>query len=295
MDNSMLLVTLFCYVSEKLKTDITKHVDRLSNNSQPAFTDEEVITVYMFGIIKYRTKTKCIYNYVKNHYADWFPELPSYTAFINRINRICNIFAPLCEAMLVDFQDDKIIKNIMLIDAMPIVMANAKRSSQAKVASEWANKGYCSSKKMYYYGAKIHVLGFKRQGTIPKPDFLLATPASEHDLTILKDIFSQLGDIDIYADKAYSDEILEQVLKDIHHVNLYTPVKKKKNQKYLEFDDQLFSTEVSRVRQPIESFFNWLDEHTGIQKASKVRSLKGLITHIFGRLASAIFLLAFNP
>lgn len=295
MDNSTLLVTLFCYVSEKLKTDITKHVARMSNNSQPAFTDEEIITVYIFGIIKYRTKMKCIYNYIKNHYSDWFPELPSYTAFNVRINRICNIFAPLCEKLLADFKDEKIIKRIMLMDAMPIVIANAKRSSQAKVAKEWANKGYCSSKKMYYYGAKLHVLGFKRQGTIPKPDFMLVTPANEHDLTVLKDIFSQLGDIDLYADKAYADETLEQVLKDIHNVNLFTPVKKEKKQKYLYYDDQLFSTEVSRVRQPIESFFNWLDEHTGIQKASKVRSLKGLITHIFGRLASAIFLLAFNP
>jgi len=54
------------------------------------------------------------------------------------------------------------------------------------------------------------------------------------------------------------------------------------------------STSVSRVRQPIESLFNWIQEKTHIQVASKVRSSKGLIVHIFGRLAAALFLLAFN-
>jgi len=42
---------------------------------------------------------------------------------------------------------------------------------------------------------------------------------------------------------------------------------------------------VSRIRQPIESLFNWIQEKTDIQVASKVRSSKGLMVHIFGRLA----------
>jgi hypothetical protein len=36
--------------------------------------------------------------------------------------------------------------------------------------------------------------------------------------------------------------------------------------------NDLFSKAVSGVRQPIESFFNWLIEHTDIQRASKVIS-----------------------
>lgn len=41
--------------------------------------------------------------------------------------------------------------------------------------------------------------------------------------------------------------------------------------------NELFSTAVSKVRQPIESLFNWLIEKTDIQRASKVRSTKGLM------------------
>ena len=56
--------------------------------------------------------------------------------------------------------------------------------------------------------------------------------------------------------------------------------------------NDLFSTAVSRVRQPIEAIFNWLIEKTDIQRASKVRSTNGLMIHAFGRLAAAFITLA---
>ncbi len=51
--------------------------------------------------------------------------------------------------------------------------------------------------------------------------------------------------------------------------------------------DDLFSKAVSKVRQPIEALFNWLIEKTDIQRASKVRSTKGLMVHVFGKIAAA--------
>ncbi len=73
-----------------------------------------------------------------------------------------------------------------------------------------------------------------------------------------------------------------------------TGSKKKKRQQELEVHDQWLSTAVSRVRPPIESLFNWIEEKTGIQSAAKVRSYKGLLVHVFGRLAAALFIMAFS-
>ena len=58
--------------------------------------------------------------------------------------------------------------------------------------------------------------------------------------------------------------------------------------------NELYSRAVSRVRQPIESLFNWIIEKTDIQRASKVHSTKGLIIHIFGRIAAAFIFIIFN-
>jgi hypothetical protein len=40
--------------------------------------------------------------------------------------------------------------------------------------------------------------------------------------------------------------------------------------------------------------FNWLIEKTDFQRASKVRSTKGLIVHVFGKIAAAFIYLIFN-
>jgi transposase len=52
--------------------------------------------------------------------------------------------------------------------------------------------------------------------------------------------------------------------------------------------------QIYRKRWEIEALFGWIQEKTGIQTASKVRSERGLMVHVFGRLAAAMFLLAFN-
>lgn len=91
-------------------------------------------------------------------------------AFVNRLNRFESLFPALIEHVLNDFSNNEDFQSIFLIDSMPIVMANAKRSSRAKVAIEIANKGYCSSKGMYYHGVKLHVLALKRPQQLPGPN-----------------------------------------------------------------------------------------------------------------------------
>jgi len=58
--------------------------------------------------------------------------------------------------------------------------------------------------------------------------------------------------------------------------------------------NDLCSRAVSRIRQPIESLINWIIEKIDIQRASKVRSTKGLLVHVFGRIAAAFIFLIFN-
>ena len=55
----------------------------------------------------------------------------------------------------------------------------------------------------------------------------------------------------------------------------------------------LLSTTVSKVRQPIESFFNWLNEKINIQRAMKVRSTSGLLVHTMGKIAIVFIYLMF--
>jgi len=175
-----------------------------------------------------------------------------------------------------------------LLDSMPIVVANQKRSNNAKSAKELCSKGYRASKNMYYYGAKLHSLGQKCYGTLPQMRMVEVTPASENDLTVAKRWLSDVKNIDIYADKAYADDLWKEELR-LRNVNLFTPVKLEKGQEFLDSADSLLSSAVSSVRQAIESFFSWIQSKTNIHLASNVRSTQGLIAFIFARLASLAF------
>lgn len=293
MDDSTSLITLFCYIDDKFNLDLSSMVQRFSNNNKPKFTDVEIITIYIFGTLKKIREIKDIYRFMKTYYADWFPNLPSYEKYNYRLNQIGSVFSYLCEHIINDFPVNNLIRNMLLIDSMPIIMANQKRSNKAKVANYFANKGHCASKGIYYYGAKLHVLGIKRKSTLPLPEYLLLTPATDHDLTVLEAVSPYLYNKRIFADKAYIKETLDMILKN-QNVTLYTPVKKEKGQKHLDLFQKLYSSSVSSIRQPIEAFFNWIEDKTGIQKASKVRSFKGLLTHVYGKLSAALFLMVFN-
>ena len=99
----------------------------------------------------------------------------------------------------------------------------------------------------------------------------------------------------LFGDKAYRDQATKQALA-AQRTTICTPDKKEKAQKvYKVGQSGLWSRFVSQMRQPIESFFNWLLEKTDIQHAAKVRSSEGLQVHCYGKLTAAFYLLCFNP
>ena len=172
---------------------------------------------------------------------------------------------------------------------MPIVVAGSRRSSRAKAASELCNKGYCASKGLYYYGMKLHVLAQCNARSASTPAIMTTSKASEYDLNVAGQMLGDVRNIRVFADKAYKSKRWEQQMLAENNVKIVTPIKLSKGQEKLLFFDRLFSLAVSSVRQPIESLFNWLQEKTNIQKASKVRSAAGLTAFIFARIACACF------
>jgi hypothetical protein len=293
MDWQERLIAIFVYISKQYEDSLWTYGQRLSPNERPAFSDVEVLTIYLWGVLRGHHAVHAIYTYTQDHLAAWFPRLPAYVTYVQRLNRLSEVFVPLIGRIQQDLPQREGEDLIRLIDSMPIMLAKAQRSGRAKVAPALANKGYNATKKMYYYGVKLHILAFRRPGQLPLPDYLGLTPASEADITVLKAIAEDIHGTPVYADKAYIDAAVSELLCQ-QQAPLTTPVKKKKGQLDLSLFQAAFSTLVSQVRQPIESLFNWLHEKTGIQLASKVRSSRGLIVHVFGKIAAALFLLRPN-
>lgn len=286
MDWQIQLISLYDMVGEYYPKELWVHCQRFSPYCDLSFTDEEVITLYLFGIMNKHTQILAIYKEADRHLRDGFPRLPSYPGFVQRLNKVSIAFAPLVEMLCPNGSP----LGDWLIDSAPIVLAQQGHSFKARIAPAYADQGYCASKNLHYYGVKLPILGQRQAGSMPFPDYLGITPASENDGKVLENLLPYLPKNSAYGDKAYEylkPRALEQ------GIDLLTPIKRKKGQLYLDVADQWLSRAVSQVRQPIESLFNWINEKTGLEKASKVRSSSGLLVHVFGRLAAAMFMLVF--
>jgi hypothetical protein len=260
-------------------------------------TDQEIMTIYLFAVQEeQRFSIKQIHKYVCDYLHDWFPKLGSYTTFSYRLNQLSEAFRSFTSSLFEDFLPTNCFANQSLLDSMPIITCLAKRN--AKVAKELIDKRYCSTKSMYYYGLKSLALAFRRLNKILFPKEIKITPASVNDLTDFKEAWSEKTNRNFFGDKIYNKLDFFSELEQEKNSIMITPVKGIKGQcQEIENRDKaandLFSTAVSRVRQPIEALFNWLIQKTDIQRASKVRSTKGLLIHIFGKIASAFINLIF--
>ena len=289
MDWQTQLITLYLFVCEHFDQGLWIHVQRFAPHTDLSFTDEEVVTLYLAGILDKQRDIRAIHDHARDYWSDWFPRLPGYGAYVRRLNRLADVFPVLLERLC---PEGPPAIAIGLTDSQPVVLAQQSRRFKAKVArQELANSGYCPAKKLYYHGVKIHVVGDHRPGTPPLPRYIGVIPAGMNDGPAVESVAPTLAYRELYADKAY--EYLTR------HANLpftvLTPIKKEKGQARLDSADRLYSAAVSRLRQPVESLFNWIQEKTGIECASKVRSFRGLLVHVFARLAAAMFLLNARP
>lgn len=294
-DKADKLIRIYFFICDKFE-ELKYYCERFSNNNQPELTDQEIMTIYLFVMHQQgHFKVKHIHRFASEYLISWFPRLGSYQAFNNRLNRLTGAFNRLVEIIVTDFRPEDCCLDQSLLDSMPIMTCSGKRTG--KVAREITNKGYCSTKSVYYYGMKMHLLGYRRMGRLPHPEQILFTPASVSDASVYKQVWSELKGKVFFGDKIYSDIDFNDQLMKTHNSEMLTPIKEVKGmpdeiKKRIKAADDLFSTAVSRIRQPIEALFNWLIEKADIQKASKVRSTNGLLIHAFGRLASAYITLA---
>ena len=226
------LIEIYFYVCKVYEENLQFFCQRFSNNDEPEFTDQEIMTIYLFVTNQEQKFVLTqIHRFANEYLRSWFPKLGTYTAFITRLNRMPEAFRMLASNILHSNlpQDCDLTKSVL--DSVPIITCSGKRSS--KVAREITDKTYSSTKNMWYYG--------------------LMTPI-----------------------KSIKGHSIEQNQRDFAY-------------------NELYSKAVSAIRQPVESFFNWIIQKTDIQRASKVRSTNGLLVHVYAKISAAFIGLIFNP
>jgi hypothetical protein len=297
MDWETELITLYFLVTQKAEQIFSESM-RMSPNATPEFTDAELVTIYLYCTKEgYQKKTQ-MHKYVKKHLLSWFPKLPSYQAFSYRLNLLESAFRSLSNELLEALPEVDWLyagrSRESVTDSLPIMLSKGNGCGKAKIALNMADKGFCSTKNVWYHGFKLHLLGWIIPHKMPQPAAITLSAASQHDGAVFfQEIAPLYPNIVVYADKAYDFPQQVRQLKEDYNLELVAIHKRQRGQPAHDAFWNYFNTMVSRVRQPVEAAFNWLIEHTDIQNAAKCRSHKGTLLHIFGKIASALCIYIF--
>ena len=214
------IIATFCLCDDLLKA-VHHQEDR-----QCQMNDAEIMTTACIASLFFRGNHESARAMLQQH--GYIPHMVSKSRFSRRLHRIKDIFI-----ILFDFLG-KIWKTrntdaIYVIDSLPIAVCDNIRIRRSKLYSDEDFRGYQASKKRYFYGLKIHLM-VTQEG---QPVECFLTPGSFGDVDALKYYAYELPDGSIiYADKAYNDYEIEDLLQEVDHIQLI-PMRKKNSKRAL--------------------------------------------------------------
>jgi hypothetical protein len=74
---------------------------------------------------------------------------------------------------------------------------------KGKVAKEITDKSFCSTKNLWYYDVKLHSLNHYNKGTLPYPESIVISKASENDLNVFRENWPEIQGRTFFCDKIY--------------------------------------------------------------------------------------------
>jgi hypothetical protein len=193
---------------------------------QCKMSDAEVMTTALTAALFFRGTLESARLMLKEY--GYIPQMLSKSHFSRRLHRLKETFILLFNLLGAIWKKLNA-EAIYVIDSLPITVCDNIRIPRAKLYTEERFRGYLPSKKRYFYGLKVHLL-ITKDG---QPVEFFLTHGSFGDVDALKYYAFDLPDGSIvYADRAYNDYEIEDLLKEVEHIQL-VPMRKKHSQRVL--------------------------------------------------------------
>jgi IS5 family transposase len=247
----------------------------------PDCSDSELIAVILIGESKgWDVETELLSN-MRQH-ADLFPRLPTQSRFNRRRRQLTDLLNAVRQTLLCELdlaQDCQCIVDSLPVPVMHfhLVPGALPRSRGTEWIVNGAAYGQAASKKLTYYGYKLHLL-VTGSGLIL--DFEL-TGANVGDLAAGVELLRGHRNLDVVADKAYISAPKAQELWELYNIRLLTVPRC--NQKV-----QLPPEVAARrngFRQMIETINNQLNAQFNIE-TNHAHSFQGLCARLVAKLTA---------
>lgn len=213
MDQELRLIWLYCWIVDAVRSIAWSGRLRASGPS-PELTDEEVLTIELWGEMEGLTSDAAIWRHARDHLRDWFPRLG---AAWNFTRRCANLHCLKEEIQRRAFRPAV---DWNAFDGLPLPVCKLARANRDKRFRGEAARSYCAAKDEKYYGFKAGAL-MNPEGEI----FRVWLGAANIDERVMLEAASIAMPGLLLADKGLISKELSAVLAE-REILLTTPMRK---------------------------------------------------------------------
>lgn len=238
------LIFLYCLCDELVKSS------GLKDDPQSKMTHAEIMTFAIAAALYFQGNFARTRLFSSSHH--YFKTVVSSSKINKKIHNI-----PL-ELWMQAFHIMRAVKacpnsSEFIVDSFPVAACQNARTWRCKLFPHKMHHGYCSSKKTFYWGLKVHMLVTK-EGV---PYEFIFSPASLSDVRALDLLdFNLPQGSRIYADRAYNSYQREDFLKE---VGIELIAQRKKNSKRPHSGPRSYLQQINRKR--IETTFSGITSY----------------------------------
>lgn len=205
------IIKMYLMVDDLYKKLITTPIRKGGFKTQ--LSDSELICMELVGEFLNLNTDQNIWQYFRQHWLDWFPNLGFYPNFCKHCANLYWVKQKVQQHISQNWCEQQ----EHYVDAFPIKVCHLSRAKRHKNFCSYASIGYCASKQEFYFGFKGHIV-VTRSGMIKSFTF---TPAHVDERQVLPELLADKTGF-VGGDMGYLSRDLQSKMKQ-QGIDLQTP------------------------------------------------------------------------
>ncbi len=242
-------------------------------------TDAEIATTLLIAAQYFGGNIEKAISFVKGTHL--MPRMLGKSRFNRRMHALAELFTDIF------LQLGQVVKGLTIhdtysIDSFPVAVCHNIRIGRSCIVKGSEYRGYCASKRSYFYGFKVHII-VTADGIPVEYTF---TPGSIHDLDGMKQMPLNLPDnTTILADAAYTDYLMEEMLAD-NGIRLLAARKANAKQPHEPYIEYLINSGRKRIETAFSDMAKYMPKsiHAVTQKGFLIKIIAFIFGYTFDKL-----------
>jgi len=251
---------------------------------KPRLSDSEMLTLMLAqDFVPYPGETQYL-GFIRANYLALFPQLLDQSQYNRRARRLRGVVEPLRRAGLAHLGVTH--PEYLLLDTKPVPVVGYNRNKSHSEFLDKAAYGYCSARKLRYFGYKLTLLS--TLDGIPVVYDLV--PADTDERLAVNGILEQVRGRDIFADKGFIGQDWQDTTRRNTENRIWTS--KRANQSTQ--NPPLFDRLLNSIRERVEGVFHCIQNTGRNLERLLAKREAGLHTRVALKITSYIFRLVLN-